>query len=294
MKAMYPSVGVAKLCGLFGKTRQAFYDHCWRNCGDQLQQGLVVELVTKVREQLPCIGGLKLFYILKKDFLSHNITMGRDSFFKLLKEHNLLVKRKRRYVRTTDSNHMFRKWPDLTRDLKIKSAQQLWVSDITYLRTENGFIYLSLITDAFSRKIVGYHLSQHLKVQGCLVALNKAIGSLSNPDGLIHHSDRGIQYCCEPYVAVLQSHGIRISMTQTGSPYENALAERVNGILKTELQLDRTFSNYSAAVPEVHKAIDLYNRLRPHMSCNYQTPGQVHIQASSQKKAAKITDTVKL
>ena len=293
MKAMYPSVGVAKLCGLFGKTRQAFYDHCWRNSSEQLQQALVVELVTKVREQLPRIGGLKLFYMLKNDFLSHNIAMGRDSFFKLLREYNLLVKRKRHYVRTTDSNHMFRKWPDLTRNLKIKSAQQLWVSDITYLRTENGFIYLSLITDAFSRKIVGYHLSQHLKVQGCLVALKKAILSLSNPDGLIHHSDRGIQYCCEPYVAVLQSHGIRISMTQSGSPYENAIAERVNGILKIELQLDKTFSSYSTAVPEVHKAIDLYNRLRPHMSCNYQTPGQVHMQATPQKKMTKMTGTVK-
>ena len=119
-----------------------------------------------------------------------------------------------------------------------------------------------------------------LKVQGCLVALKKALTSLSNPDGLIHHSDRGIQYCCEPYVAVLQSHGIRISMTQSGSPYENAIAERVNGILKAELRLDKTFASYSAAVPEVHKAIDLYNRLRPHMSCNYQTPGQVHMQAS--------------
>lgn len=215
-------------------------------------------------------------YMLKDDFAAHNISIGRDSFFTLLKKHDLLIRRKKRYAVTTDSNHHFKKWQDLLKGLQIMASEQVWVSDITYLRTTEGFVYLSLITDAYSRKIVGYHLSQHLKAKGCLIALQKAIGSRITTNALIHHSDRGIQYCCEPYVSLLQQHGINISMTQSGSPYDNAIAERVNGILKTELQLDRTFATYSQAVPVVHQAIDAYNRLRPHMSISNLTPDQAH------------------
>ena len=152
------------------------------------------------------------------------------------------------------------------------------MSDITYLTTQNGFIYLSLITDAYSRKIVGYHLSQHLKAQGCLIALHKAISSLSSNACVIHHSDRGIQYCCDTYIETLQNNNIAISMTQNGSPYDNAIAERINGILKTELDLDKNFANYGAAVSVVHEAIDAYNRIRPHMSCGNLTPEKAHQQ----------------
>src|SRR3954470_22097625 len=176
---------------------------------------------------------------------------------------------------------LLKKWPDLIKQLEVTATEQLWVSDITYLRTEGGFVYLSLITDAFSHKIVGYHLSQHLKAQGCLIALSKAIATLKDTQEqrtLIHHSDKGVQYCCDAYVQTLQHHHMAISMTQSGSPYDNAIAERVNGILKTELLLDSTFPSYSAAVPLVHQAIDAYNRLRPHMSCGNLTPDQVHQQ----------------
>ncbi len=276
MKQYYTSIGLQKLCGLFGKTRQAFYDHNRRESTEQLQEALVVDLVKRIRCSLPNVGGLKLYFMLKEDFCAHSISIGRDSFFKLLGKHDLLVRRKKRYVRTTWSNHCYRKWPDLIKALEIKAPEQLWVSDITYLRTENGFIYLSLVTDAYSKKIVGYHLSQQLKAQGCVIALNKAIASLSSASSLIHHSDRGIQYCCEPYVSILQSNGIQISMTQSGSPYDNAIAERVNGILKTELNLDKVFASYSSAVPAIHQAIDAYNRLRPHMSCGNLTPEQAH------------------
>jgi putative transposase len=276
MKSVYPHVGLERICKLFGKTRQGFYDHNHRQSNDQMQQSLIIDLVKSTRQALPNVGGLKLLHILKRDLATHRISIGRDSFFALLKSHDLLIRRRKRYVITTNSNHPYKKWQDLIKGLQIKAPEQLWVSDITYLRTENGFIYLSLITDAYSRKIVGYHLSQQLRAQGCLVALHKAISSRTTNNPLIHHSDRGIQYCCEPYVSMLQRHGISISMTQSGSPYDNALAERVNGILKTELNLHQTFAGYSAAVPVVHQAIDAYNRLRPHMSLDYNTPQQAH------------------
>ncbi len=277
MKELYPSIGIERLCRLFGKTRQAFYDHSWRQGNDQLQEALVVDLVKNIRLSLPKVGGLKLLFLLQDDFNAHNISIGRDSFFTLLKKYGLLVKRKRRYAITTDSNHLFKKWNDLVKGLKLTAPEQLWVSDITYLRTSNGFAYLSLITDAYSRKIVGHHLSQHLRAQGCLIALNKAIKTRKANGPLIHHSDRGIQYCCDPYVSLLQQNRISISMTQSSSPYDNALAERVNGILKTELGLDGTFKSYTEAAGSVHKAIDAYNRLRPHMSIGNLTPDRAHV-----------------
>jgi transposase InsO family protein len=170
----------------------------------------------------------------------------------------------------------------------LNKADQLWVSDITYLRTWGGFSYLSLITDAYSRKIVGYHLSQSLSVKGCLIALSKALASRQHKEqGLIHHSDRGIQYCCDAYVNCLKENNIAISMTQNGSPYENALAERVNGILKKELGLNRTFRSYHDAIGPVHRAVDIYNRLRPHMSLDYMTPSQAHKAAGKLKKRWK-------
>jgi putative transposase len=287
MKEYYPSVGLKRLCGLFGKTRQAFYDQAKRNDSSVFEEALIIDLVKSYRTALPKIGGVKLLHMLQPDFTAHKITMGRDSFFKLLRKHGLLIKRKRYHVRTTDSNHAYRKWPDLTKSFKLKATQQLWVSDITYLRTDNGFIYLSLITDAWSHKIVGYHLSQYLKTQGCIIALNKAIATLSSPHKLIHHSDRGVQYCCEPYVALLQKNNIGISMTQTGSPYDNAVAERVNGILKEELILDKTFRSYNDAVGAVHTAIDTYNRIRPHMTCGNLTPHIAHQTTEPFKKLWK-------
>jgi transposase InsO family protein len=276
MKKHYGCAGLEKLCRLFGKTRQAFYDHSCRQSNDQLQEALIIDLVKHIRKSLPKVGGLKLMHILKDDFAAHNISIGRDSFFTLLKKYDLQIRRKKRYMVTTNSNHPYKKWEDLLKGLKIETPEQVWVSDITYLRTAGGFIYLFLITDAYSRKIVGYHLSQHLKAQGCLIALNKAIASRITATKLIHHSDRGIQYCCEPYVSLLQQNNISISMTQSGSPYDNAIAERVNGILKTEMGLNNIFSSYNNAIAVVHQAIDAYNRLRPHMSISNLTPDQAH------------------
>ncbi|AXY73189.1 IS3 family transposase [Paraflavitalea soli] len=289
MKQHYPQAAIGTLCALFGKTRQAYYEHGWQAANGQLREELVLDLATQARKVLKKEGAVKLLGSLRPALQSHNITMGRDRFFKLLRKHNMLQKRKKNHARTTWSDHPYRKWPNLIKGLEALKPQQQWVSDITYLRTEKGFSYLSLITDAYSRKIVGYHVSQNLRVRGCLIALNKAIRSLKDyvPQSLIHHSDRGIQYCCDQYVNVLQTNQIRISMTQTGSPYENPVAERVNGILKTELDLDGTFEGYSQAIAATHKAIDRYNRLRQHMSCDNLTPDQAHLREGKLKKRWK-------
>lgn len=287
MKERYPSIGLERLCRLFGKTRQAYYDHSYRDSEDQLQEAIIIDLVRSVRTVLPKVGGHKLLFMLKDDFARHNLLVGRDSFFRLLRKHDLLVKRRRRYARTTMSDHPYKKWPDLTKGIEVKKAEQLWVSDITYLTTQSGFIYLSLITDAYSHKIVGYHLSQNLKAQSCIIGLNKAIASLSPTASVIHHSDRGIQYCCEAYVDLLQKNQIGISMTQSGSPYDNSVAERVNGILKQELILDQVFASYHEAVSKVHGAIDTYNRIRPHMSCTNLTPEKAHQSEGPLKKLWK-------
>jgi putative transposase len=292
MKRHNCSVGMERLCRLFGKTRQAFYDQSWRTSDNQMQEGLILDLVKQVRVLMPKIGSVKLHAMSKEPLLLHGISIGRDRFCNLLRGHNLIIKKRRRYVQTTNSYHHYRKWSDLRTDLQVNGPGQLWVSDITYLRIIEGFIYLSLITDAYSRKIVGFHLSQHLKAQSCIISLNKAISSRTTSNqSLIHHSDRGIQYCCDMYVNLLQEKDIKISMTQSGSPYENALAERVNGILKDELGLDKTFASYTEAIAPTHQAIDTYNRLRPHMSCGYLTPEQAHLKQGNLKKAWKSKKT---
>jgi transposase InsO family protein len=293
MRTTHPKIGLGRICKLFGKTRQAFYDISWYTADQQLEEAVVVELV-KHHRSLWDGGAVKLHKILKPQLQAHHISMGRPNFLKLLSAHNLLLpKRKRRYAITTDSDHPFKKWPDMTSGLVVNGPGQLWVSDITYIDTEQGFNYLSLVTDAYSRKIIGYHLSQKLRAQGTIIALNKAIKSLPvGHTGLIHHSDRGVQYCCTDYVEILQHYLINISMTQSGSPYDNAIAERVNGILKREFHLGKTFSGYQQAVAAVNKAID-YNRVMPHMSCNGLTPNQAHLTSGVLKRKWKAKKKVK-
>lgn len=290
MRQFYPSAGVARLCGLFGKTRQALYDAQWRQTDEWMQEELIVTMVIETRKALrqPKLGGIKLYNLLKGKIAEHGMKLGRDAFLRLLRQNNLLVKRKKRYVITTMSKHHFKKWPNLIQNFEIQHPEQVWVCDITYLRTETGFVYLSLITDAYSRKIMGFHLSQELKAKGAIIALKKALKERKYPDRkLIHHSDRGIQYCCDQYVSLLLEHKIQISMTQSGSPYDNAIAERINGILKTELGLDKTFKSYSDALEPLANAVFTYNNLRPHMSCNWLTPEQAHQHNGSLKKRWK-------
>jgi transposase InsO family protein len=277
MKEIHPKVGLLKLCELFGKTRQAYYDRTWREEENLMEELILIEEVLKIRKLLPRVGGIKLLNMLKIIIEEHRIKIGRDAFFELLSNYNLLIRPKKRYVRTTNSNHIFHKWSNLIEGFIPSSPEQLWVSDITYLETLEGFIYLFLITDAYSKMIMGFHLSHRLAAKGCLIALDKAVNQRQyTSTQLIHHSDRGIQYCCNQYVEALQENKISISMTQNGSPYENAIAERINGILKTEFNLNRKFKNYYDAIEPVASSIYAYNQIRPHLSIGLLTPEVAH------------------
>jgi len=205
----------------------------------------------------------------------HGILFGRDALFDLLRDHDLLVRRRKRKAQTTFSKHRFRKYPNQIREFVTLAANQLWVSDITYIVVADQFAYLSLITDAYSRKIVGFYLSKTLEAEGCIKALKMAMGTTKNLEGLIHHSDRGVQYCCHKYVALLNKASIKISMTENGDPLENAIAERVNGILKEEYLLQK-YACFEDAQKSIAKTVTVYNSLRPHSSCEMKTPNEAH------------------
>lgn len=238
---------------------------------------------------MPRVGAHKLWEMLPEVLVEHKISIGRDKLFDLLEEHGLLLRRrKRKKVTTTDSNHPFRKYPNLVRELQPVAPNQLWVSDITYIRLAEEFGYLSLITDAYSRKIVGYCLYPSLHKEGPIAALKMALAGLPvGAHNLIHHSDRGIQYCCDAYTTILKDHAVKISMTEKGDPYENALAERVNRTMKEEFLLGRGFASFELAQAAVAQAVNTYNNLRPHDSCNRMTPDQAHQQSGPMQKRWK-------
>jgi putative transposase len=233
-------------------------------------------LIQPIRQIMPRIGGRKLYFLLRKDFDQKAISIGRDRFFMWLRSQDLLISPKRMYVHTTQSNHRFWVHDNLIQGFIPQKSNQLWVSDITYIRTKQGFCYLALITDAYSRKIVGYDLSDTLSLEGCLRALKSATQTASNLTELTHHSDRGFQYCSHPYTDFLRDNGIKISMAAKGNCYENALAERVNGILKDEFNLDSTFKTKVLAYKAVHQSIYIYNQHRPHWSIDLKTPNVKH------------------
>lgn len=236
MKALYPKINMDILCGLFGHTRQAHYQLQNYEYKSRAQSQIIVKMIQNERHNLPGIGGRKLLNILGPTMERENIIIGRDAFFMLLRDNGLLVKHRRLRIATTDSRHRYRRYPNLIRELVPIRPHELWVSDITYLNTGEGHLYLSLITDAYSRMIVGWNISNKLEAEGALSALLMALEQLPAKStlDLIHHSDRGIQYCSDKYVSRLKASGIAISMTENGDPLENAIAERVNGILKTE------------------------------------------------------------
>jgi transposase InsO family protein len=231
------------------------------------------------------IGTRKLHYLIKPALEREGIKCGRDKLNALLKHEGMLVKKKKNCMRTTDSYHRFYKYPNLIKDTIINRAEQVWVSDITYIRTNQGWLYLSLITDAYSKQIVGYQRSDNLKTINCINALKGAIKRRKYPHRyLIHHSDRGFQYCNPDYIETLESNHIGISMTTKHDPYENAVAERINGTLKNEFDLGDRLPDHKHADREINKSIWIYNNLRPHESCNYLTPVQTHIQESIKLK----------
>lgn len=271
-------ISLEQLCRKMHISRQAWYKGQKQASGKKMQQTVMVKIVQEIRKKLPRCGGCKLHYMMREDFIDHQIKMGRDNFFKFLKQYDLLVVPRKQYARTTNSNHRFRIYKNLIQEFKPQKPNELWVSDITYLRTLQGFCYLALITDAYSRKIVGYHISDSLELTGCMQALKNAL-SIPNENihkQLIHHSDRGIQYCSNAYTALLSKRNIRISMADRGNCYQNALAERVNGILKDEFNLEQTFKTKQQAYEATKQAIKLYNNYRPHASLKNLTPDQKH------------------
>ena len=287
MKQDFPRVGIAVLCRLFGKTRHAYYDSIWRKENSLVKEDIILQEVVKIRKDLPRLGTRKLHYVLQAKLVSHQISFGRDYLFDLLSEHKLLIRQRKRKAITTDSRHWMRKYSNLVKGLVVTRPEQVWVSDITYIRLTNQWGYLSLITDAYSRKIMGFSFRQDLAAEGCIDALKMALSQRMYNEIIIHHSDRGSQYCSHNYVDVLLKNNIAISMTENGDPYENALAERVNGIIKTEFNLYSSPLGFEQTTNQINKSIKAYNELRPHASCDYLTPEQAHIKSEKLNKRWK-------
>jgi transposase InsO family protein len=260
-------------------TRQNFYKQHRARQRRQIDEELVVNLVCRERAAQPCLGARKLLHIVRAELARAKVKIGRDRFFELLGRHALLIERRVRAARTTDSRHSFRVYENLLQGVELTAPHQGLVSDITYIRTEEGFLYLCLVMDAFSRAIVGFDCSDTLEREGALRALDQALGKLPRGRGTIHHSDRGSQYCCHDYVRRLEDAGVGISMTQANHCYENGQAERLNGILKQEYGLGGTFSSKAEGRRAVEEAVSLYNWRRPHQSLGYATPMQVHVAA---------------
>lgn len=271
---------IKRLCLHVGMSRQNYYAARRLRKRREVDEAMIEELVKRERRTQPCLGGRKLLYLIGPDLKEAGVEIGRDRFFEVLADKNLLVVRKPGRVHTTNSRHNLPIFRNLLTDKVFDSPNQVWVSDLTYIRTDEGFLYAALITDKVSRKIVGAHIGDSLEAEGCLKALDKALADL--PDGKypIHHSDRGCQYCCHAYVDRLRERGLSISMTEVMHCYENALAERVNGILKQEYEMGRTFRTKAQAKKAFEQAVWLYNHRRPHLSLNYRFPADVHAVAA--------------
>jgi transposase InsO family protein len=276
MKLLYPRIGLSKLCRLFGVTRQAYYQSFYTLEFANIEQELIIKEVLLIRKNHPRIGTRKLYVMLENFMFEHQIKMGRDALFDLLSVNGLLIRKRRRKIITTQSNHWMKKYPNLIKELTPNHTNMLWVSDITYWKINSMTLYISLITDAFSHKIVGYNLAENMEAIESVKALQMALYENQNIENLIHHSDRGSQYCSQKYVNLLQDYKIQISMTETGDPLDNSIAERINGILKDEYLDCYSVSSFKEAKKILDKVINLYNKERPHMSIGNLTPEKVH------------------
>lgn len=243
-------------------------------------------MVMEQRKQMPRLGGRKLLKVLEPSF-PEELKVGRDTFFNFLRDRGLLIRKRRTKVYTTNSSHWLRKYDNLIKDFIPTAPGQLWVSDITYIEIKEGFAYLSLITDAYSRKIVGWSLGETLEAKYSISALKMALKQRKENTNLYHHSDRGIQYCSDGYVKLLKKHDIKISMTENGDPLENAIAERVNGILKGEWLNDLKLKSKEQAENQIKKIIYTYNHFRPHGSINMLTPYKAHLQSGMLRRRWK-------
>ncbi len=277
MKRQHPKLSQQELCRSLGVSRQAHHKQGRRM--ERVGQGreTIVQLVHALREEQPKLGGRKLYHMLAPRMEQLPVPIGRDRFFDLLRDEHLLVRRRRRSTRTTMSRHGLPVYPDLLRRMQVKAPGLVWVSDITYWAVEEGFYFVFLITDACSHKIMGYHVARSLDGEHAITALRMAQRSSDHPlKGIIHHSDRGSQYCFAQYVKLLRAGKMRISMTETSDPLDNAIAERVNGILKNELLAHHHVENITQARCVLDQAVITYNQRRPHLSCDMSTPAQAH------------------
>jgi transposase InsO family protein len=278
MKHKFQHIGLAKICGWFGVTRQAYYQNNWEGISTSIEEELIVKQVQSIRLNHRKIGGRKLYEMLQPFMQEHSIKIGRDALFSVLAANHLLIKRRKRKIQTTNSLHWLRKYPNLVRDFIPTAINQLWVSDITYWKLGEEPSYISFITDAFSRKIVGYNVAMTLEAVESISSLQMAFSALGaeKPLQLVHHSDRGVQYCSSKYVDLLLQYDVKISMTENGDPLENAIAERLNGIMKQEYLETYSINNLADAKALLSKVVNLYNNERPHMSIGNLTPNQIH------------------
>lgn len=279
----------ASTCGLFGVSRQVYYRSLRSKKNKQDKAEQVVTMVKSIRLEMPRIGSRKLYYLLSDPL--KELKIGRDKFLSILKANHMLIKPKRNYRITTDSHHRFRKHKNLIVDMALKQPEQVWVSDITYIGGRDRNCYLALVTDAYSKKIMGYDVSNSLATEGSLRALNMAIKQRRYKNRLIHHSDRGLQYCSNDYQATLKTKKRIPSMTESYDPYANAIAERVNGILKQEFQLEDYHVNIDTMKLLVKDAVRIYNTKRPHWSCYMKTPDEMHKQKDIEIRTYKNKDS---
>lgn len=278
MKRQHPGMSQQELCRSLGVSRQAHHKYVHRSERVLLGQEEVIHRVKEIRSVMPRLGGVKLYHELRPHIQNLPLPFGRDRFFELLREEGLLIRRSRRSVRTTMSRHGMPVYPDLVKGLKITHPGQVWVSDITYWRVEDGFYFIFLVSDACSKKIIGYDVAMGMDGDYALRALCMAMkDSIHALQGIIHHSDRGSQYCYREYTKELKKEAMKISMTQDSDPRDNAIAERINGILKNELLYHHQVENLAQAKPILAEAVRVYNEQRPHLSCDMMKPAEAHL-----------------
>ncbi len=279
-------------CTLFGIDRQVYYRKIRRRKHKQANASKVVSMVLEIRQSMPRIGAKKLYYLLNNEL--KQLKIGRDKFINILRANHLLIVPKRSYHITTNSHHRFRKHQNQILELQIQRPEQVWVSDITYIGKRENPCYLSLVTDAYSKKIMGFNVADNMNTESSLVALKNAVKQRKNKDlSLIHHSDRGLQYCANEYQNLLNKSDIKCSMTQNSDPYENAVAERINGILKQEFNIDKYNKELPIMKLLVKNAIKIYNQKRPHYSNYMLTPNQMHQQNKIKMRTYKTKNSCK-
>lgn len=255
-------------------SKQAYYKVRKNRTEQKEKEESIIKQVLHVRQEMPRIGTRKLYYILKSE-----LSLGRDKLFEILRKEQMLIVKRRKYVKTTNSKHWMRTYADSSKQIELKEPEQLWVADITYLSTQQEAIYLHLVSDAYSKQIMGHTVSRDLKAESTVKALQMALNRRTyRSRDLLHHSDRGLQYCSKLYIDELRKNNCHISMTQDGSPYDNAVAERINGILKDEFYCDEKFDSFEQVKKHVEQSIMIYNNKRPHLSCSMLTPKEMHEQ----------------